>query len=242
MRCLILLLAFSVVLPGYAAKQVDHLIAPPPGSTLPVIILHTLNSQNLAVGQQVVARFSQPVPVSAGRYLPAKVEILGNVVSLGNSSIGILFNQLRWKGQTVPVHVRLVAAASSNSVFQSKLPVGGTDRGTATTADWTTRQVGGDEVYRSAGSGGVYNQFSEPVGHADLNGVYQNPAEKGELPRAMGPFSTTATGMDGLLDFSIASAGESAKPIVLAVTRPKWRLSAGDALLLEVVGGTPNAS
>jgi hypothetical protein len=234
MRGLTLFLALSVALPGYAAKQVDHLVAPPPGSTLPVILVHTLKSQNLAVGQQVVARFSQRVPVSAGQYLPAKVKILGNVVSLGNSSIGILFTELRWKGQTVPVHVRLVAAASSDSVFQSKLPEGGTDRGTATPADWTTRQVGGDQVYRSAGSGGVYNRFSEPVGHADLNGVYASPTAKGELPRAVGPFSTTATGLHGLPNFSIDSSGERGKPIILAVSSPKWKLRAGDALLLEV--------
>lgn len=235
MRCLILFLALSVVLPGYASKQVNHLVAPPPGATLPVIVLRTLKSEDLTVGQPIVARLSQPVPVSADHYLPAKVEIVGNVVSAGASSIAILFTRLRWKGQTVPVHVRLVAAASSNNVFQSTLPVGGTDRGTATQADWTTRQVGGDEVYRSAGYGSVYNRFSEPVGHADLNGVYQSPQEKGELPRAMGPFSTSATGLHGLPDFSIVSPGERGKPIILALSRPKWKLATGDALLLEVV-------
>ena len=235
MRCLILFLALSVALPDYAAKQVNHLVAPPPGATLPVIVIHTVNSRNLTVGQPIAARFSQPVPVSAHRYLPAKVEIAGNVIRIGASSIGILFTQLRWRGQTVPVHVRLVAAASSDDVFQSTLPVGGTDRGTASRADWTTRQVGGDEVYRSAGYGVVCNQFSEPVGHADLNGVYQNPAAKDGLPRAMGPFSTTATGLHGLPDFSIVSPGTSGKPITLAARHPKWKLATGDALLLEVV-------
>lgn len=234
MQRLVLFLIVSIALPGYAAKQVSHLVAPPPGATLPVILVRTLDSQNLTPGQPIIARFSQPVPVSPDRYLPAKVEIVGSIVNPRPSSFGILFTELRWKGQTVPVHLRLVAAASSNHVFQTKLPVGGTDRGTATPADWTTRQVGGDEIYRSAGYGAVYNQFSEPVGRADLNGVYQTPAEPGNLPRAMGPFSTTATGLHGLPSFSLVSSGESGKPITLAASGSKWKLASGTALLLEV--------
>jgi hypothetical protein len=235
MRYLILFLAMSVPLPDYAAKQVNQLVAPPPGATLPVIVIHTVDSRNLTVGQPILARFSQPVPVGADRELPAKVEILGNIVSIEASSIGILFTELRWRGQTVPVNVRLVAAASSYDVFHSSLPLGGTDRGTADPADWTTRQIGGDEVYRSAGYGGVYNRFSEPVGHADLNGVYENPAAKDGLPRAMGPFSTTAIGLHGLPGFSIVSPGASGKPIVMAASHPEWKLVSGDALLLEVI-------
>lgn len=235
MRRLILLLAVAIALPGYAAKPVSHLVAPPPGATLPVTLLSTLDSRNLTAGRPVIARLSQRVPVTANSYLPPKVEIIGSIVDPRPSSFGILFTQLRWKGETVPVHVRLVAAASVNNLFQASMPVGGTDRGTSSPADWTTRQVGGDEIYRSAGYGKVYNQFSEPVGHADLNGVYQTPAAPGDVPHAMGPFSTTATGLHGFTNFSLVSLGGADKPVSLSTTGPKWKLPSGTALLLEAV-------
>jgi hypothetical protein len=165
----------------------------------------------------------------------SKVEVVGRIVRSDPSSLSILFTQLRWKGQTVPIHLQLVCAASSRNVFQSTLPVGGTDRGTANPQDWATRQVGGDEVYRSAGWGKVYDQYSQPVGYADLQGVYQELSSPGELPRAMGPFSTTATGLHGLPGISIISPGGAATPITFGVSKPKWEIASGSALLLQVV-------
>lgn len=235
MRCLTLLLILSVALPIYAARQASRLVAPPPGATLPISLAKTMKAQKLTVGQLVTARLFQRVPLRDGTYLPGKVDIVGHIVSSGPSSLSILFTQLRWKGQTVPIHVRLVAAASAHNVYQTTLPVGGTDRGTSNPADWTTRQVGGDEVYLSAGSGRVYDQYSQPVGYADFDGVYADPASAGELPRAMGPFSTTVTGLHGLPGFSIISPGDGETPITFGVSKPKWQIASGDALLLEVV-------
>jgi hypothetical protein len=39
MRRLALLLALSVALPIYAARQASHLVAPPPGATLPIVLV-----------------------------------------------------------------------------------------------------------------------------------------------------------------------------------------------------------
>jgi hypothetical protein len=235
MRCLTLVFALSATLPIYAARQTARLLSPSPGATLPVALGTALRAQRLTVGQIVTARLLQRVPLSDRAYLPSKAEIVGHIVASSASSLSILFTELQWKDQTVPIHVRLVAAASSNNVYQTTLSLGGTDRGTSDPADWTTRQVGGDEVYLSAGSGKVYDRYSQPVGYANFNGVYADPASVGELPRAMGPFSTTATGLHGLSGLSIVSPGSAGTPITFRVSGPKWQIASGCALLLEVV-------
>jgi hypothetical protein len=239
MRWFAFLLLLGFALPGHlakaAVKAAKGLVPPPPGATLPIRLIQTLKSQSLTAGQPITARLFQRVPVSPALYLPSQVEIAGHVVQVGPSSVSILFTELRWKGQTMLVHVRLVAAASLDEVFQTGMPLAAADRGDSNPADWTTRQVGGDEVYRSAGAGGVYDQYSEPVGFADLNGVYQNPSGPGDLPRAMGPFSTTVSGLHGLAGFSIISSGDATSPITFGVNKPKWTIARGGAFLLEVI-------
>jgi hypothetical protein len=235
MRYLTLLLTLGFAVPIYASKPASHLVAPSPGTTLPITLNKTVKPTHLVVGRPIIARFIQRVPLSTVSYLPPKVEVVGHVVSSNSSSISILFTQLRWKDETVPIHLQLVSAASPYDVFEASMPLGATDRGTSDPANWTTRQIGGDEVYRSSGWGKVYDQYSQPVGYADLNGVYQDPSSAGEPPRAMGPFSTTATGLHGLTGFSIVSAGDAGVPITLSVSKPKWQIASGTALLLKVV-------
>ena len=234
MRCLIALLVLSIAAPVYA-RAIEQLAPPPPGATLPVLLNKTLKAHNLQPNQPITVQLAQDVPIRANINLPKGAKLDGRVVSANDSSISILFDQLRWKKQTIPVHVRLLAAAAPNNVYWTKLPLGGTDRSTSSPADWTTRQIGGDEVYLSAGSGTVYDQYSDPVGYANFSGVYANPSGPGALPRAMGPFSTTATGLHGFPTLSIASAGDASTPITLAASKPDWEIGNGSAFLLEVV-------
>jgi hypothetical protein len=235
MRCLIAFLVLSVAVPVYARVTKD--LAPPPsGATLPVVLNQTLKAHKLHPDQHISAQLIQTVPVSKNVCLPEGAKLEGHIVSVSDSSISILFDQLRWKDRTIPIHVRLVAGASSNDVYAAKLPLGATDRATSNPGDWTTRQIGGDEVYLSAGAGRVYDQYSQPVGYANYSGVYADPSSPGELPRALGPFSTTATGLHGFREFSIESAGGASTPITLAASKPNWQIQSGSALLLEVVG------
>ncbi|MGC1295561.1 MAG: hypothetical protein WA869_10995 [Alloacidobacterium sp.] len=235
MRCLIAFLVLSVVLPVRSASVTKELAPPPPGATLPVVINRTLKPQNLQPGQPITAELVQTVPVSNQVNLPKGTKLDGHLVSVSSSSVSIFFDQLRWKGRTLPVHVSLIAAAAPNDVYDTRLPLGGTDRGTSSPADWTTRQIGGDEVYLSAGAGKVYDQYSQPVGFADFSGVYASPSAPGELPRAVGPFSTTATGLHGFRELSIVSQGDANAPITLAASKPDWEIGNGTAMLLEVV-------
>jgi hypothetical protein len=234
MRCLIVLLVLSVAAPVYA-RATKELAPPRPGATLPVVINRTLNAHNLRPGQPISAHLIQIVAVAPDVYLPKGAKLNGHIVNVSDSSIGILFDQLSWKGRSIPVHVRLVAAAGMMNVCDTDVPLAGPDRGTANRNDWTTRQVGGDELFLQGGSGKVYDQYSQPVGYANYTGVYANPSAPGELPRAVGPFSTTATGLHGLPELTIASEGGADSPITLAASKPGWQIRSGSALLLEVV-------
>jgi len=235
MRCLVAFFVLSVAATVHGAQVKKELAPPPPGATLPVLIHQTLKPHNLQQGQPISAQLIQIVPVSANVYLPSGAKLNGHIVNVSDSSISILFDQLSWKGRTIPVHVRLIAAAGMMNVYDTKLPVAPPDRGTSNPGDWTTRQVGGDELFLQGWSGTVYDQYSQPVGYANYTGVYANPSSSGQLPRAMGPFSTTATGLHGFPDLSIASAGGSDMPITLAANKPNWQIRNGSALLLEVV-------
>jgi hypothetical protein len=234
MRHLIASLALLVGIPVYA-QITKQLSSPPPGATLPVLINQTLKPHNVRPNQPVTALLIQAVPISADATLPRGAKLEGQVVSVSAGSISILFNQLSWKGQAVPVRVRLVAAASPNDVYETRLPLGATDRGTSNPVDWTTRQIGGDEIYLSGGSGKVYDQYSQPVGFANFSGVFASPSAPGNLPRAVGPFSTTATGLHGFPELSVASSGDDGKPITLAASQPNWQIGNGSALLLKVI-------
>ena len=218
-----------------ADRPVKHLSPLPPGTTLPVTLKKSLTSKHIQPGQAIMATFYQRVPLGSGRYLPEKTQLLGVVASYDGRSLALRFTQLRLDHGTEAISVKLVAAAHWTDVEDTKLPDSGPDRSLSNPANWTTTQIGRDAVYRSGGSGPVYNQYSEPVGSADFSGVYAAPVSAGAVPRAMGPFSTTASGLYGVPGLAIASPGGSGRPIVFRVESDKWQLHAADALLLEVV-------
>ncbi len=234
MRCLIALLVLGIAAPagGLVTKE---LAPPPPGATLPVVITRTLKPSNLQPGQPVSGELIQIVPVSENIDLPRGTKLEGHIVDVSHSSVSILFDRLSWKGHTIPVHVRLIAAAGMMSVSDTKVPLSAPDRGTSNPGDYTTRQVGGDQIFLQGWSGTVYDRYSQPVGYANYTGVYANPSHPGGLPRALGPFSTTAAGLHGLPELSIASAGGAGVPIKLAASEPRWIIRNGSAMLLEVV-------
>ena len=231
---LVLVAASSLTPQAFALRKTRDLAPPPPGATLPVLLRQTLSAHNLHPGQTITMQLLQTVPVTSQVDLPAGTKLDGHIVNVSAGALSILFDQLRWKGRTLPVHVRLIAAAGFMDVYRAKLPLGATDRSTTNPGDWTTGQIGGDEVYLSGGSGKVYDRYSQPVGFADFSGVYAGPSLPGQLPRAMGPFSTTASGLYGFPALSIVSTGDANAPVMLAASKPNWRIANGSAFLLQV--------
>ena len=230
---MVLLLTLCCI-PLSAARAVTKLEPLPAGVMLPVSLKQRLDARHVRVGQQVTARLMQRVPLTDGTYLPSKAKVTGTVVAYDASSLTLRFDRLWLKDEQVPIHVKLVAAGHWLDVEETERPLGATDRSLGNPMNWTTKQIGGDEVYRGGGSGPVYDQYSERVvGHADAYGVYAPAPTPGAAALAMGPFSTTARGLYDLPGMEIASPGGAEDPIVLQLTSPKWQLHGQTALLLE---------
>jgi len=247
-------LLFAIVLlstgsPGSAQRSVaaSQLLPLPTGVTLPVQVTRTLRAGKVRAGTKIVAKTTQRVPVREHVYLKRGAELQGEVVTsvAGDGTVGrpailtLQFTLLRYQKQTVPVTTKAIAIANFTDVDDTSLPAtGGSDRGNASEASWTTRQVGGDEVYRSGWVGDVCDSKMRKVGYADYYGVYSLPTKPpiGDgpaLPRAMGVFSTTAAGLYGFDEgAALHSAGGA---ITLTRVGKKLLMRNGDNLLLEVL-------
>ena len=248
---LVLLAAASVFAGAATGTQQDvavsRLVAPSPGVTLPVQLSRSLYAGKVPVGTRIVAKTTQRVPVGEHLYLKRGAEVIGVVVasSAGDRSaarpatLTVEFTELRYKKQTVPVRTKAIAIANFTDVGETFLPVtGGADRGNASEASWTTKQVGGDEVVRSGWVGDVIDSQMRTVGYADYWGVYSLPVKPSggdgpALPRAMGVFSTTAAGLYGF-DKGTELHSEG---VTITLTRAGGRvlMREGDNLLLEVM-------
>jgi hypothetical protein len=221
-------------IPLLAARAVTKLEPLPAGVMLPVSLKQRLDARHVRVGQQVTAQLMQRVPLTDGTYLPSKAKVMGTIVTYEASSLTLRLDRLSLKHEQVPIHVKLLAAGHWLDVEQTERPLDLSDRSLGNPANWTTKQIGGDEVYHSGGgSGPVYDQYSERVGHVDAFGVYAPARTPGAAALAMGPFSTTSRGLYDLPGMEIASPGGSESPIVLQLTSPKWQLHGQTALLLE---------
>ncbi len=226
-----------------------------PGTTLPVELQHGLRAGKNPVGTPVIAKTTQRVPITRDLYLKRGAELLGDVTSssaggtassTGTSQPGTLtlrFTSLRYRHQTLPIRTVAIAIANFTDVADTFAPANGsTDRGNPNPASWTTRQVGGDEVYRSGWSGDVLNEVMQKVGSADFHGVYRDPPQPPpsntpsntpDFPLALGVFSSSAAGLYGV---DPGMTLHSADGVITLVGPPnKVLLRAGDDLLLEVI-------
>ena len=214
------------------------------GVTLPVAVQRTLAAGKVKLGTVFWVATTQRVPVSQDAYLNRGVRVRGEVVTSdpGNgtaahpSVLAIRFTQITYEGKMVLVQMRAIAAANLMNVADTFRPTnGGADRGNPSEANWNTRQVGGDEVYRAGWSGEVINSVTRTVGYADFYGVYSFPVklDGGRVPRAMGVFSTSAEGLYGY----DRGAEMNSLGGLITITNPEKRalIRGGDNLLLEVV-------
>jgi hypothetical protein len=219
------------------------------GITLPVQVGRTLRAGKVEPGTIFEVKTTQRVPVSTDAYLKHGARVRGEVVAsdAGDgtaahpSRLTIRFTQLSYQGRTVSLETRAVAMANLMDVNYTFLSMqGGGDRGNPSPASWTTTQVGGDEVVRSGWVGEVVGSATRTVGSADYFGVYSLPvklqgADGVIVPRALGVFSTTATGLYG---YDPGDRLESSGGLI-TITNPERQvvIRNGDNLLLEVVAG-----
>ncbi len=246
------LLAFMLLFAGVSARAqksiaVSELKPLPAGVTLPVRIGRSLRAGKVKAGTRITVRTTQRVPVGEHAYLARGAELDGEVVAstAGDGTVAhpatlmFRFTQLRYRKQTVPVATKAIAIANFTQVDDTFLPTnGGADRGNPSEASWTTAQVGGDLVVRSGWIGEVVGHTTQKVGNADYFGVYSLPTAPPTgggpaLQRAMGVFSTTASGLYGFEEGS--SLESSGGVITLTCTGKRLLVRDGDDMLLEVV-------
>ena len=228
-------IAFLLCLLGNAAAQTVTL---PAGTNLPVRLGHELAAGKLKPGTPIQVHTTQPVPIASHRDLPRNTELDGVIVAstrAGNGQPALLdsvrFDTIRLHGEPIPVRTRALAAAGFALVSQAgDLCSGPGDRANPNPADWTTCQVGGDQVARSGWQGPVINDVTQTVGFANFGGVYALPTHPGALPQALGVFSTTAQGLYG---FPAGSALRSEAGIITFTAPGKFVLHGNDNLLLQ---------
>jgi hypothetical protein len=241
-----LLLMCLSVLPetSQGSQPVSELQPLEAGITLPVQIGRTLRAGKVKPGTVFEMTTTQRVPVSADAYLKRGAKVRGEVVTseAGDKAAGrpsilsIRFTQLSYRGKTVPVELRAIAAANFMRVDDTFIPTtGGPDRGNASEASWNTQQVGGDQVNRSGWVGVVSDRTMQVVGSADYHGVYSLPVklDGAMVPRAMGVFSTTAKGLYGYDDG--AQMESSSGLITITNLHGRVTIRNRDQMLLEVV-------
>lgn len=245
-------LLLSLACPAWGASTwhgltpVQVLTQIPPGLTLPVYLLHGIRAGSTAAGQAVEAAITEPVPLSSTAYLPAGAKVTGTVVASRAADrragrpamLVIAFDSVTYRGSSVPLRTRVLAIANATEVsgtFASSND--GSDRGNASPANWTTEQIGGDEVFREGWEGPVMDTSMRRVGYADFHGVYANApggTGVGAIPRAVGVFSTTASGLYG---FDERAALRSTRGVATLTSPKDLVVRTGDAFLLEVLPG-----
>ena len=214
-------------------------VQPPPvqllasGTTLPVSFTHGLKAGKTPVGADVTARLAQRVPLAGAAELKVGTRLVGHVVASTTGPRGELavrLDAVLVNGLRVPLVTQAVAIASFVAVDETYEQVGAaSDRGNPSPANWTTQQVGGDEVVRSGWVGPLINGSTRTVGSADFDGVYSLP-ENGAPAHALGVFSADAHGLYGFREQERLNPAEG----LIDVFGPHVSLPGGDQVLLRV--------
>ena len=217
----------------------------PAETALPVMLDSAIDPAKVTPGAIIKARLMQDVILPSGFRIRAGSSVLGSVVEAqaagkdSGSRLAFKFDRLVFDKHTLHFTSHLRALASMNEVFEAQLPTNAIDDYGTSIADWNTVQVGGGEVvYR--GNGTVMSA-NEVVGNASIGGAVQarlQPVRSGGCHggaklQALWVFSTTACGVYGYADTTIAHRGRTdpVGEIVLA-SKSRVRVQGGSGLLL----------
>jgi hypothetical protein len=238
-----LLLALLVSTDLFAQLEIS------PGTILPASLETSISSRKSRPGKKVSARIMQDVPLRGRTVIPAGAKIVGQIISVdpagsgAGARVSLRFDTLVVRHQEVRISTHLRALASSVDVQSAQISIHGTDAGTPSNAE-TTRQVGGELVYRG---GGPVARGSHRVGVPVPDGVMVRVSGDpslgcaGEVPggerlEALWVFSSDACGVFGYRHVEISHAGrtEPLGTITLATRSGDFTIHDGAGLLLRV--------
>jgi len=220
----------------------------PSGTILPMRLDMTISSK-MKAGEIVRATVMQDVKLAGGMKIRHGSKVSGEIVEVTPATnaetarVSLRFDTLTESRNTMSIRTNLRAIASLMEVDEAQVPETGADYGTAKSA-WTTRQIGGDQVYRGGGpvmEGGT--KVGEPVYDGVRVHVVPNPdgncrgeVDGNDSEQEVWVFSANACGTYGLENVEIVHAGrtEPAGEIVLAPRKGELKIPRGAGMLLRV--------
>lgn len=237
-----------------------------PGGTILPVRLDTKITSDARPGTRITATIMQEVRLPAEERIRRGSRVVGEIVALApgagsqdganpasgsgqGARVTIRFESLVIGKRTIPIAVNLRAIASFMEVESAQVPTAGPDRGTWAGV-WTTRQIGGEMVYR--GGGPVTDGplvVGRPVADGVLARVLPEPEEgcRGDVEgndreQSLWVFSASACGVYGMRNVKIAHAGRSEPEgeITLESSRGKLKIPSGTGMLLRVIGSAAN--
>jgi hypothetical protein len=230
-------LALMLLLPSALPAQ----DAIPAGTVLPLRLDTGLIAGKIEPGRVIRAEVMQNIP---GTSVRKGAHVLGKVVSATPTRIELRFDTLVARHSSTPLHTNLRALASMLEIEEAQIPEGGADRGMPSILDQTTRQIGGEEVYRGGGAvdRGV-TPVAEPTADGALGHLNSNPPCRAgtagnDTPQALWLFSTDACGLYGFDNLTVEHYGRTdpVGTIVLAAKTGKINIRTGSGFLLRVQG------
>jgi hypothetical protein len=247
------LLLPALFLAATLPSSVLHAQSLPPGTTLPVRLLHTLNSEKDGPGKTFVVKTTQAIPVPGNQTIRRGTKIIGHIVATQApdannhlSRLTVHFDKLLSSSdKQAPILVGLRAMAGFMAVREAEAPTNDPDMGPS---NWTTVQIGGDVVYR--GGGPVTSSWGQVVGKPVPDGVVARllaPREgtypsklhcsSDEASHALGLFASNACGLYGFSHLTIEHDGftQPEGQITLVASSKSVKVASGSQLLLQVV-------
>jgi hypothetical protein len=211
------------------------------GTVLPLRLDTGLNANRIKSGKIIRAEVMQNIP---GTAIHRGDHVLGHVISVNSTRLELRFDTLQTKHSRIPLTTNLRALASMLEVEEAQTPEEGADRALPAALDLTTRQIGGEQVYRAAGSvvRGI-TPVGEPTAYGVLARLNSNPPCRAAIadnnsPQALWVFSTDACGLYGFDNLVVAHSGRTdpVGTIVLSSKTGKLNIRTGSGLLLRVQG------
>lgn len=205
----------------------------PAGTVLPLQLQTGLNASRVKAGQTIRAKVMQNIP---GTRIRRGAQVVGHVISASPNRVEMRFDAISLKGGAIPIRTSLRAVASMTEVEEAQVPEGGPYRASPP-PEWTTTQVGGEQVYRGGGpvSDGLLT-VGKPVPYGVLGRVRNNPPCRAAVagdnrPQALWVFSTNSCGAYGFSNLTIEDAGRETGTIILTANSGKMNIRSGSVLL-----------
>lgn len=222
----LLLIAFAIVvslmsIPEVACAQSQAAAAPAASPEIHAVLEKIVHPKKVKVGDQVIARVTEPTKLKDGTELPKGTHILGKVTEIkpkadkeGPSKLGLLFDKAQLKdGKEIPLVMALVSVAPR----------------------WESSGVDPVAAENGASGAGRITQMSQSAGPS-ANGAGDDTLKKGLGVRGATSVSEQAMhpGVCYLQDMTIASYSMGEPGTILQSTKNTVYLDSGSRLLLLI--------